>query len=576
MRTLIYLLILVFLLSACSIYEEPRRINPEDVVEKQVKRAKQLQKQGKYQKAAHQYQKIAAQVAPPKQQVYQFLAIKAFLKAGKLAKAKAQLSRLNVRRSYGLKIPLELVRVQIDLAEQRIQRALKRLGRIKPTASWRVSLQIAYWQLYARTLVAKGEKFEAIRKWMIIDKLPKVRARVIKKNHQQLWRTLSSVKQSQLEQMAQVPANEFSGWIALALLTKTSAQKHLWQTIKNWQRRFPNHPAALHIVPSLLQKAPDLRKLQQVALLLPLLDKRFGGYAESVKNGFFAAAGEQAPKIIEYAVNVDNILQVYQQAVKEGADFVVGPLSKKTIAVLANNQAQLPVPTLALNYLEKPEFIGNFYQFGLSPHDETQEVAKRAWANAQRLPLVLVPDGVWGEGILKVFQAEWEKRGGQSAVQAIIYDKNFESKIPEELKKIKTADMAFMVALPKQAPIIRQFLVSSLGDNLPIYSISRVYSGNLQEDTALENVIFVDMPWILAADKKAAQLQAVLSEKTHMNKRLYALGLDAYHLLSRLQQLSSHQWQGQTGRLSVNNRGIIHRDQLPWARLVNGKPQLLD
>jgi len=59
-------------------------------------------------------------------------------------------------------------------------------------------------------------------------------------------------------------------------------------------------------------------------------------------------------------------------------------------------------------------------------------------------------------------------------------------------------------------------------------------------------------------------------------KRLYALGIDAYALLSQLQQLTRSPWQGQTGLLSVDNRGVIHRNKLPWARFVEGKPQLID
>jgi outer membrane PBP1 activator LpoA protein len=91
--------------------------------------------------------------------------------------------------------------------------------------------------------------------------------------------------------------------------------------------------------------------------------------------------------------------------------------------------------------------------------------------------------------------------------------------------------------------------------------------------------MFVDMPWVLAPDGNAALLQAALQKygQENMKKynRYYALGIDAYYLLSRLQQLSSHQWQGQTGHLSVNKSGIIHRDQLRWARFVEGNPQLI-
>lgn len=566
MRTLTYLLILFSLLSACTSLpkdDEPPPIETESLIQDSLKTAKRLEMQGNYPQAANEYRKIAEQVSPPGQQAYQFLAIKAFLKADRLAEAKAELARFDARRSYGLEIPLELVGIQIDLAEQRVSQALRRLNRIKPTAL-RLPLQIEYRQLHAQALVAKGELRKAVQEWMVIDS--KVEPSLIRENHQQLWHSLSSVEQSKLEQVEQVPSNNFSGWIALALLAKTTP---LRQSIKNWQLRFPNHPATQHIVPSLLQNSPSLTSLQQVALLLPLQDRRFREYAESIKKGFFAAADQG---ITVYPVNASNILKVYQKAVKEGADFVVGPLSKKTLAVLANSQTQLPVPTLGLNHLETPEFIGNLYQFGLSPQDEAKEAAKRAWAKGHRSPLVLVPDGVWGKGILKVFQAEWKKLGGQLAAQPIIYDNSFKSTMRKKLRKIKTADMAFMVALPKQAQTIRRLLVSSLGDSLPIYSISRVYSGT--SSPRLEGVMFADMPWILAPDEKAAQVQAALSG--HMNKQLYALGVDAYYLLPRLQQLSRYQWQGQTGRLSVNNRGIIHRDQLSWARFVNGKPQLLD
>ncbi len=258
-------------------------------------------------------------------------------------------------------------------------------------------------------------------------------------------------------------------------------------------------------------------------------------------------------------------------------------MQKETIRVLAYNQPQLPVPTLALNHLETPAFTGNLYQFGLSPEDEVKEIATRAWTNGHKSPLILAPDGSWGEGIARAFQNEWEKLGEQLTTPPIIYSGNYQSEVPEELRKVGPTDMAFMVALPQMemAQKIRHFLTLALGNNLPIYSISRVYGGtpNPKRDAGLEGVKFVNMPWVLAPDKKAVQLQRTLQQQygqDNMDKYnwLYALGVEAYHLLAKLQGLSSHQWQGQTGHLSINNMGEIHRDQLPWAHFVGGKVRI--
>ncbi len=92
--------------------------------------------------------------------------------------------------------------------------------------------------------------------------------------------------------------------------------------------------------------------------------------------------------------------------------------------------------------------------------------------------------------------------------------------------------------------------------------------------------MFTDMPWVLAPDDKATELQAILRKKGKKAiaefNRYYAFGVEAYYLLAQLQTLNSHEWQGQTGHLSINNMGVIHRDNLSWARFVDGKPQLIE
>ncbi len=583
-RTLIIFFVLFSFLSGCGQSpvqkevargEVPKLSDPTDA-------AQRLEMLGEYQKAALEYLKIAAQTPPPTQQGHQLSAIKAYLKGGMLKDAKAELAKLEVSKSYGLEIPLQLVEARIDLAEQRVSQAEKQLKGIEPS-TLPIPLQIEYRQLQATTQLAKGGVLEAVNEWMAIDNLASTDPALFKENHLELWRNLSSLNQSDLTKVS--PQGDSSyGWVALALLAKTSTQKHLGPSLKNWQLRYPNHPATQHIVPT-LEPNQIASPPKQVALFLPPVNHKFGKAAEAIKNGFFAAYASQEenrPKIAIHYVDEENLLKVYQRVVDDGTDFVVGPLLKDTLAVLVDNYVQLPIPTLGLNHLDKPGNTGNLYQFGLSPEDEAKEVAKRAWADGYKSALALVPAGAggWGEQILAAFKSEWEKLGGQVVIKNTYNIHNLKSTIPRVLKKVTIADMAFMVALPQQAREIRPMFHSTLGENFPIYSISRVYSGtpDPSQDQNIDGVVFVDMPWVLAPNEDGAKMQASLQqswpEEVDKYKRLYAFGIDAYGLISQIQQLSQFQWQGQSGRLFVDNTGVIHRDQLPFARFVNGKPQL--
>ena len=582
-RTLTYFLILF--LFGCTQPLPKDEPPPEAVIKLQaaIEAAEQLEKKGHYQKAAQDYLEIAVQTNPPTRQGYQLSAIKAFLKADMLKEAKAELDKLSVSESVGLEIPLELVHIQIDLAEQRVAKALDRLKAIDSSILPK-PLQIEYQQVHAQALMAKGDLLEAIAEFQSINKLANSDPVILRENHKSLWRGLSSLEVSKLNSVPQKTGDiVLSGWIALAQLTKASPQKHWRQSINNWQLRFGKHPATEHIVPHLEKNLPPLTSLKQVALLLPLSGK-FGDRALAVQNGFFAIAEtddeENKPSIKVHDVNADNVLEVYQKVIDDGADFVVGPLVKGTLETLATHQPQLPVPTLGLNHLQTQNLTGNLYQFSLSPEDEAKVVATRAWADGHSAALVLVPEGQFGKRVLEAFIMTWEGQGG-SIVTQHTYGDNFETSIPKVLRNVKEVDMAFMLAFPQTARKIRPLFKSKLKD-LPIYSTSHLYNGtsNPRRDVKLNGVKFVDMSWVLDPDENARQWQSALrkswSKEMKKYKRLFALGVDAYTLLSRLQQLSQLEWQGQTGYLSVNNRGIIHRDQLRLAHFVKGKAQILD
>src|SRR5690606_32760795 len=138
-----------------------------------------------------------------------------------------------------------------------------------------------------------------------------------------------------------------------------------------WRSRWPDHPATLH-PPSDLQLLRQLVEEQprQVALLLPLqgtLEKS----GKAVRDGFMAAyyaaknRDTRVPEVRIFDTSGGNIDQVYQLALDDGAEFIVGPLEKESLAQL-NLRLNLPVPTLALNEVDNAfGYPEGLYQFGL-------------------------------------------------------------------------------------------------------------------------------------------------------------------------------------------------------------------
>lgn len=80
------------------------------------------------------------------------------------------------------------------------------------------------------------------------------------------------------------------------------------------------------------------------------------------------------------------------------------------------NLPEIPVPTIALNYLDTPSFPPshqkNFFQFGLSATDEARQIADRAWIEGQRSALTITPNSSWGARTLAAFRERWEEKGG--------------------------------------------------------------------------------------------------------------------------------------------------------------------
>ncbi len=394
------------------------------------------------------------------------------------------------------------------------------------------------------------------------------------------------------------------------------------EKIESWRKRYPNHPAEQPVVAELFDKSSAVgKKVKNIALLLPE-HGRFAQAGAAVRDGFLSAWYDEnnhpdQPMVHVYDANPENIIDVYQQAVEDGADIVVGPLEKKALKNLLSLK-ELLVKTLVLNKLNDEELTQYkhhiesllLYQFGLSPEDEASQVAEKAWSDGYTHALTITPKSSWGERLLNAFRDRFEALGG-SVLEQQAFDANTSDfstpvklllnidgselryqtlakttgrKIKFEPRPRKDADFIFMAAFPVHARQIRPQLLYYRASQLPVISTSHAYGlpPRGEPDLDMEGVIIGDMPWMfehqdLDSEITPLSMQQDWPDDNAAFLRLFAFGIDAYKIIPHLGQLRLQHdaWiEGATGTLRINEKGQILR-KLAWAKFVQGKPKRL-
>lgn len=344
---------------------------------------------------------------------------------------------------------------------------------------------------------------------------------------------------------------------------------------------------------------------EKIALLLPLSGKHAEA-AKAIRDGFFAsyyASTASKPIIKVYDTSRGQSVQkVYEFALDQGADFVVGPLVKEDVQDLSlMPHYLLKVPVLALNY--SPEAKVNsrqFVQYSLAPEAEAAQVAEKAWQKGYRSASIIVADNPWGKRVAAAFTARWEKHHGRllqtiyvnaSADQAeavrrlLAIDESqmrankiknvLSEKVDFKPRRRQDVDVIFMAAPPEQARQLKPLFDFYYAEDVPVYATSSVYSGhpNPKRDRDINGVIFLDMPWLLDPTR-AEQMAKLLGNKggrQNEYNRLFAMGVDAYNISYQFKQLQSGgNYAGATGDLTIRNKQV--RRGLILAEMKDGVP----
>lgn len=337
---------------------------------------------------------------------------------------------------------------------------------------------------------------------------------------------------------------------------------------------------------------------QKITLLLPL-HGRYAGPAQAIQNGFLAAYDfDKKQRNIESQINIldtsgKNAADLYQKAVLEGANVIVGPLTKEDVQLVAQAQDH-SVPTLLLNTLDTGgSGKGQLYQLGLSPADETQAVAQKAYNSGYRNAIILTPNTPWGKSTASMLNQQWQAMGGnvvdqlafsssmpQLSVEIPHLLKVTDNKLPKGEKPSHRQDFdVILLASPSNhAKEILSLLKFNYVQNIPIYATSNIYSGhsNPSQDQELNGIYFCDIPWLNTAQlpESIAAIQRhserLWPQNYRQYPRFYALGVDAYRLISNTPGAQN----GGTGYLTMDKENKLHR-KLIWFQVREGVPVVL-
>ncbi len=437
----------------------------------------------------------------------------------------------------------------------------------------------------------------------------------IEANHDFIWDALNRITEpAMLRALSEPQTVETRGWLELNLIARRSNMlpEKLEPWMDQWYQRYGEHPAAPSYAINLLEESRRIYiNPKRIALMLPL-SGRLEKVSEAIQNGFLYAFYQDPEQlaeldIIDASSDPAQFNLQYEQAIQNGADFIVGPIDKELVDLLQQRES-LQVPTLTLNYgNDQDEARLNLYQFGLRPEDEAVQIADYALAEGRYHALVLVPDTEWGYRLQSAFTRRFESLGGRvvgsniyparksdysasitnllnltsSNQRKSILQQSIKEQVKFEARRRQDVDMIFIAANARQARLIKPQLKFHHAQDLPVYATSHISSSNsnADDDRDLNDILFVDIPWMLDSSNNAdyRQINQYWPDQSQRFSRLFALGIDAYRMIPSLRRLMinpEEKAQHHTGSLSVDNTGRVKRSLL-MATYVNGKARLL-
>ena len=574
------------------------------------RRAEALADAGRHDDAASTYIGLASEARGGERQRLTLLAVEQWLDAGDGRRARSAMAAVSDPVEPTLQPLMDSNRAALALWQGRPDDALDIL---RPLSSQPLpaARRIRVDALRGDAWFQKSEPARAVNLYLQLEQALSA-PDDITAARERLWAGLTVSDPQKMRTAARINSSGLiRGWLALGALAVSTGQRGIgWNSgFERWQLEYPTHPAA-SIVADFAAADPGLFSFpRQVALLVPLSGNA-ASIGQALQNGFLAgyfesgahADGSQELRVYDLP-SEQSAAEAYQRAVADGAEFVVGPLLRRSVEELAALPS-LPVPVLALNNLrESTERPPGLFQFALAPEDEAITAARRTIADGHSLGVALIPDSDWGRRMLQSFVTEFEGRGGQLLEYRYYQpsDQDFSFEIEnimglalsvDRFNRLRAnlgrglrfdprrrgdAEFVFLAAAAPAGRLMKSQLKFHYSGDLPVYATSRIFADDGRSNSDLNGVGFADTPWTIAPQPRIAALPATFDEywpegQSLLLSRLNAMGYDAYTLVNELHSGGFEApIEGASGTLLINPQGRVRRE-LPWAVFENGEP----
>ncbi|MDN3700280.1 penicillin-binding protein activator [Vibrio artabrorum] len=533
------------------------------------------------------------------------MALKASVQAGKTDQATLLIKRLAKQALSDVQqAEWQLARARLLVNNSQPEQAYSQLNFQPwwklPNEQWK-----DYHELRANILEMLSQYFEASRELVLYSEFITDDDKAQQQAADRIWQNLNNYSQYEILELKTSPEEDvLAGWLQLAVYMKTlnSSLPDLQKTLSDWLAENPHHPAATYTPQAITDiLALDIRKPTNTALLLPLTGK-YGRQAQLVRDGFIFAMmndkeREEDATLTVLDTNVQSTAEIEAALEKNNVDFIVGPLIKSNITKLqqAQKDQEHSIPALALNIPEELEPNSNICYLTLSPEQEVAQAAKHLFAQGYKYPLILAPKGHLGERVEQAFKEEWKKYsnndvtvsffsdkrqlqrnvnqvfGLQESQQRIAQmDKLLNLDLETEPRSRRDIDSVYIVAKNSELTLIKPFIEVAINPDArqpALFSNSRSNSGDKQYED-LTGVFYSDIPLLIDNKNKLnKELDELWPAYSNGQKRLQALGMDAYYLMDALPQMKAVQGfsiPGETGILTIDNNCVVQRE-ISWA-----------
>ena len=313
-------------------------------------------------------------------------------------------------------------------------------------------------------------------------------------------------------------------------------------------------------------------------MLLPLNSTSIGRQADAVRLGVLEAAKVHRATTLPVVIHATtdeayDIVQAYEEAVRAGAQLVIGPLTRSAVTALSGTKL-VTVPTLALNAPELESVLPQeLYIFGLQIENEAKQLAQLARQQERKTAVVVATDSALSRRLGQAFADEFVRRGG------LIQDEFVYTTDAPSLMKLRdslTSASGTVVFLALDAARARQ-IRPYLGASTPIFATSLVHTTNdALANRDLNGVYFVDMPWLLTPDHPAVMSYARQEQAGLEFQRFYALGIDGYRIAQDLLRGPPGEapLDGVTGYITLGRDHRFLRELIP-AQFSQGETRVL-